>query len=230
MNIGIITALAEEMLPIYKKLGSVISKKIVRGAEICELAYGEHRIYLATGGVGEINAAATVQLLADLYDVKTIINFGFVGALAPDIDISELVIADRVCHYQYDVSVIENVKVGQYSENKDIYFYLDKSLIDRVNGALSSPLRTVAVASADAFVASAQKKKLLREEFGCDICEMELAGLTIACLRNSIPLLSIKVISDRADDGAYVNFVDVVNKGLSKYERILPAVLDTVLS
>ncbi|MCM1306160.1 MAG: 5'-methylthioadenosine/S-adenosylhomocysteine nucleosidase [Bacteroides sp.] len=228
MKIGIITAMAEEMLPIYKKLGNVQSEEKVRGAEIRKIALGDNVIYLATGGVGEINSAATVQLLADLYGVERILNFGFVGSLNSEIGVGELVIADRVCHYQYDVSVLDNVRVGQYSENKDIYFYLDGALVDCVNAALNAPLRKVAVASGDAFVASSQKKKTLREEFGCDICEMELAGLTIACLRNEIPLLSIKVVSDRADDGAYVSFTDVVQKGLSKYEEILPAVIKAV--
>ena len=228
MKIGIITAMAEEMLPIYQKFGNVLSKEKVRGAEICKIEFGDNTIYLATGGVGEINAAATVQLLADLYGVKAILNFGYVGSLNSDIDVSELVIADRVCHYQYDVSVIDNVRVGQYSENEDLYFYLDSALIDCVNKALKEPLRRVAVASADAFVASSEKKKMLKDEFGCDICEMELAGLTITCLRNEIPLLSIKVVSDKADDGAFVNFTDVVNKGLSRYEEILPAVINAV--
>lgn len=228
MKIGIITALAEEMLPIYQKLGTVLSKDKVRGAEICKIELDGNTVYLATGGVGEINAATTVQLLADLYGAEVILNFGFVGSLNSNIDVGELVIADRVCHYQYDVSVIDNIRVGQYSENADLYFYLDSALIDRVNVQLATPLRRVAVASADAFVASAEKKKMLREEFGCDICEMELAGLTIACLRNGIPLLSIKVVSDRADDGAFVSFTDIVKKGLSKYEEIIPSVIETI--
>lgn len=228
MRIGIITALAEEMMPIYKKFGDIVAKESVHGIEICKIEMDGNTVYLATGGVGEINASATVQLLVDLYDVQTILNFGFVGSLNSDIDVGELVIADRVCHYQYDVSVIENVRVGQYSENPDIYFYLDSELIDRVNKAIGKPLRRVAVASADAFVASYSKKKMLREEFACDICEMELAGLTITCRRNNVPLLSIKVISDRADDGAFICFNDIVNQGLSKYEEILPAVIKAV--
>ena len=230
MKIGIITAMAEEMMPIYQRFGRVLSKEKVRGAEICKIELDGNDIYLATGGVGEINASATVQLLADLYGVETIINFGFVGSLNPSIDLGELVIADRVCHYQFDLSQIDNVRVGQYTENDGIYFYLDNALIDRVNALLPTPLRRVADASGDAFVASREKKRTLREEFGCDICEMELAGLAITCKRNDIPLLSIKVISDKADDSASVSFSDVVKKGLSKYEEILPSVLEAVSS
>lgn len=228
MKIGIVTAMAEETLPIYKKLGTVIKTERICGAEISTIELSGNTVYLATSGVGEINAATTVQLLKDLYKVEAILNFGFVGSLNSDIDLGELVIADRVCHYQYDVSVLDNIRVGQYSENEDLYFYLEAELIERVNKALAQPLRKVAVASADAFVASTEKKKQLKEEFGCDICEMELAGLAIACRRNDLPLLSVKVISDKADDGAFICFKDIVNKGLSRYEEILPAVLNAV--
>jgi len=129
MKIGIVTAMAEETLPIYKKLGNVIKTERVCGAEISTIELSENTVYLATSGVGEINAATTVQLLKDLYKVEAILNFGFVGSLNNDIDLGELVIADRVCHYQYDVSVLDNIRVGQYSENEDLYFYLEAELI-----------------------------------------------------------------------------------------------------
>lgn len=228
MRIGIVTAMAEEMLPIYEKLGNIVDQSVIHGVLVRKIQLDDNTVYLATGGVGEINAATTVQMLADLFDVEVILNFGFVGTLRSNISVGELVIAEKVCHYQFDTSLIDGTKEGQYIDKDDIYFYLDGSLIDRVLSALGKQMRKVAVASGDVFVASSEKKKLLSQKFGCDICEMELAGLAIACERNKIPLLSIKVVSDRADDGAPVSFSDVVRKGLSKYEEILPCVLKSV--
>ncbi|MDE6302457.1 MAG: 5'-methylthioadenosine/S-adenosylhomocysteine nucleosidase [Clostridia bacterium] len=228
MRIGIITAMASEMKPIYKKLGTVVAESVIHGVRVSQIKLGEHTLYLATGGVGEICAAMTVQMLVDLFDVETVLNFGFVGTLRKDIKVSELVIADRVCHYQFDTSAIDGTKVGQYFENDDIYFYLDDSLITRVLAAIGKPMRRVAVASGDVFIASAEQKQRLTEEFDCDICEMELAALAIACKRNNIPLVSIKVVSDGADEGAPLSFDEIVKKGISKYEEILPAVIAAV--
>lgn len=225
MRIGIITAMAEEMLPIYQKLGNLTAQSKIHGALVRKIELADDTLYLATCGVGEINAATTAQLLVDLFDIEVLLNFGFVGTLKANIAVGELVIAERVCHYQFDTSLLDGTRVGQYIDRDDIYFYLDGSLIDRVLAAIGKDMKRVAVASGDVFVASSAQKKRLAEEFGCDICEMELAGLAIACMRNAIPLLSIKVVSDRADDGAPVSFDEVVRKGLSKYEKILPAVL-----
>lgn len=228
MRIGIVTAMAQETLPIYQKLGNVVAESSIRGAHVCQLKLGANQIYLATGGVGEINAAMTAQMLVDLFDIEVLLNFGFVGSLNPSIGVGELVIADKVCHYQFDTSALDGTAIGQYIDKDDIYFYLDGSLIDSALAAIGKPMRRVAVASGDVFVADGKTKKKLAEEFGCDICEMELAGLAIACERNEIPLLSIKVISDKADDSAPVSFDEVVAKGLSKYEEILPNILAAV--
>ena len=228
MRIGIVTAMAQETLPIYQKLGNIVDESTIHGVHIRKIVIGENSIYLATGGVGEIRAAMTAQMLVDLFDIEVLLNFGFVGTLNPKIGVGELVIADRVCHYQFDTSAIDGTKVGQYFENDDIYFYLDENLANRVLAAIGKPMRRVAVASGDVFVATTERKRVLAEEFGCDICEMELAGLALASERNDVPLLSIKVVSDRADDSAPVSFDEVVKKGLSKYEEILPLVLDAV--
>ncbi len=228
MRIGIVTAMAEETLPIYRKLGNVAEESAIHGAHVCRIELGANTVYLATCGVGEINAALTAQTLVDLFDVEIMLNFGFVGALNPALGVGELVIADKVCHYQFDTSRIDGTKVGQYLDKDDINFRLDCALIDAVLAAVGKPLRKVAVASGDLFVASAEKKKELAERFGCDVCEMELAALAIACERNGIPLLSVKVISDKADATAPVSFDEVVRRGIAKYEEILPAVFAAV--
>ena len=228
MRIGIVTAMAEETLPILNKLGNIVAKSVISGASVCKAEYGVHTIYLATGGVGEIRAAMTAQMLKDLFDVEVLLNFGFVGALDPKLKQGELLLAKRVCHYQFDSSAIDGTVPGQYDGKADRYFYLDGALIDRTLLASRMPLKTVTVASGDVFVASAAMKKRLREDFGCDICEMELAALALVCERNRIPLLSLKVVSDSADESSPMSFPEVVAKAMTKYEELLPCIIAAV--
>lgn len=49
-------------------------------------------------------------------------------------------------------------------------------------------MKLVTVASGDVFVTKNDDKHRLAKEFGADICEMELAGIAIACERNNVPL------------------------------------------
>lgn len=235
MRIAIITAMAEETLPIFKKLGNVVAQNTISGVAISQIDYDGNTIYLATSGVGEIKAALAVQLLVDLFDVETVLNFGFVGAINKSLNVGELVIPRRVCHYQFDVTEVDTDRVvGQYGGMQDNYFYLDKKVITNVLANIGKDMKLVTCASGDVFVARKEEKERLACEFGADICEMELAGLAIACERNCIPLFSTKVISDKADESAGESFTTIVEKGVAGYEKILPAILkalsDTVTS
>ena len=89
-------------------------------------------------------------------------------------------------------------------------------------------MKLVTVASGDVFVTNDDEKRRLAKDFGADICEMELAGIAIACERNNLPLFSVKVVSDKAGDGANVSFLSIVEKGVAGYEKILPEILKAV--
>ena len=228
MRIGIITAMAEETVPILAKLGGVVAEDEVSGVKIRQIETGKHTVYLATSGIGEIRAALAVQLLVDLFDIEAVLNFGFVGSLNKNLPVGELVIVERAVHYQFDISAVDNLPPGCYDDKDEPYFYTDKELLARVQEALPRPLRTVTAASGDRFVADSATKSNLRDTFFGDICEMEIAGICLAAERNGLPVFSMKVVSDGADEEATVSFGEVLEKGLSKYEHVLPVVLDAL--
>lgn len=228
MRIAIITAMAEETLPIYEKFGNIVAEDVISGVHIRQIEIEGDTVYLATSGIGEIRAALAVQLLKDLFEVEAVLNFGFVGALNPRLSVSELVIAEKVCHHQFDITAVDGTKIGQYDDRDDVYFMLDRDLIERVRSAIGRPIRLVSVASGDKFIAAKSDKDFLINEFSADICEMELSGLALACERNKLPLFSLKVVSDRADEQATESFAVVLKKGLTKYEQVLPEILRAV--
>lgn len=143
MRIAIITAMAEETLPIFKKLGNVVAQNTISGVAISQIEYDGDTIYLATSGVGEIKAALAVQLLVDLFDVEAVLNFGFVGALNKNLELCELVVPRRVVHYQFDVTGVDTDRVvGQYSGMSSNYFYLDETLIHNALANIGKQMKT----------------------------------------------------------------------------------------
>ena len=123
---------------------------------------------------------------------------------------------------------VDGLPAGCYDGKDEPYFYTDRDIIAGVQNALPHPLRTVTAASGDIFVADNALKNRLRDTFFGDICEMEIAGICLAAERNHIPVFSMKVISDGADEKATESFGEVLEKGLSKYEHLLPVVLDVL--
>ncbi len=229
MRIGIVTAMAEETLPIYLKVGTIVGEGVVGGATVREIKYEDNTLYLATSGIGELRAALTAQLLKDIFEVEVILNFGFVGAINPKLNVGELVIVGAIVHHQFDISAVDgNKAVGHYDGREDLYFSCDAEIISRVQSALGSPLPVVVDASGDKFIASAEEKNRLRRTFAADICEMEAAGLALACERNNLPLFSLKVVSDKADENAIISFAEVLRKGMTKYEKLLPIIIKAI--
>lgn len=132
MRIAIITAMAEETLPILKKYGNVVAQNTISGVAISQIEQDGNTIYLATSGVGEIKAALAVQLLVDLFDVEVVLNFGFVGAVNHNLDLCELVAVGRVCHYQFDVTEVDTDRVvGQYGGMRDNYFLSQRNRFEQ---------------------------------------------------------------------------------------------------
>lgn len=159
MRIAIITAMAEETLPIFKKLGNVVAQNTISGVAISQIEYDGDTIYLATSGVGEIKAALAVQLLVDLFDVEAVLNFGFVGALNKNLELCELVVPRRVVHYQFDVTGVDTDRVvGQYSGMSSNYFYLDETLIHNALANIGKQMKLVTVASGDVFVTKKRRQ------------------------------------------------------------------------
>lgn len=228
MRIGIVTAMVEETVPIITKLGGVVAEDNIAGVRIVQIEAGGHTVYLANSGIGEIRAALAVQLLVDLFDIEVVLNFGFVGSLTRSLLVGETVIAGRAVHYQFDLSAVDGTPAGEYDGRGTVFFETDREIADRFLAALPSPLRVVTVASGDKFVGDRETKKRLRDEFGADICEMELAGICLAAERNGIPVFSLKVVSDAADESAPVSFAEVVGKGLTEYEKLLSELLGTL--
>ncbi|MCR5544354.1 MAG: 5'-methylthioadenosine/S-adenosylhomocysteine nucleosidase [Eubacterium sp.] len=203
MKIGIIIAIERE-LKSFLESGHDITEETVGNKKIYHTEMYGHEIVAALSGYGEIDAAATTQLLITHTGCEVVINFGVAGAIVPGLKVDDIFLVEKVCHYDYDVSPIDPVKKHQYEEYEDEYIRLDAGLRELVMEKLPS-VRTVTVASGDRFVDKTEDKEELAS-LGCQICDMEIAAIARICLQNSVRCLSIKCISDTYEgDGGDFN-------------------------
>ena len=228
MKIGIITALAEETLPIHEKLGNLTQASVIAGVSVYEIQTSKDTIYLACSGTGEIRAAQATQLLIDIFDIDAILNFGFVGSLSPSLNIGDLVIVEKAVHSAFDLRYIDGTGLGQYDRRDGLYFYFDQNLLNYVRNVLPVTTKVVTISSEDAFIASKEKKEERRKLFGADICDMESIGIALVCERNEIPAFCMKIVSDNADAEATQDFKITLQNGLTKYEQYIPAIIDAI--
>lgn len=67
-------------------------------------------------GVGKVNAALCVQVMADLYGVTHVVNTGIAGSLDASLEIGEIVISSDVMYHDVQVGTIGNYPRGQVPE------------------------------------------------------------------------------------------------------------------
>lgn len=196
-KIGMVVAI--EIESIFRVFGKPENEGVEYGFKVYKYNLDNMQLVVCDTGAGEIAAAAATQYLISHYNVEKIINFGIVGGLTAKVPVFTKCVVENVVHYDYDITEAGDYKQGQYMHKKDIFFEADKDL---VNLAISKhpELTKVNCASGDKFVTQKERRLKLGEDFNCDICEMEAAGILITCRRNKVPCLMIKTVSDGIND------------------------------
>lgn len=209
-KIGFAVALKEEITDFLKAFKN--AEIIKKGAyNVIFAKSGEKELYVLQTGVGEISAAAATQLLITAFDVEAIINFGVCGKINPEYKLLDTVAVKSVVHYRFDTSAVDGVPVGTYDGYLTPFISTDEKLLNVLN-SVCSDVKLAICASGDKFVGDSETKNYLRKTFNADVCEMEAAGVVLTAIKNGVPVLCVKSVSDDCDGFDYNEYVKVAAK------------------
>lgn len=226
---------------IVKKIGMVVAVEIdavlnkfgVPKKEIPFIAHsvyeyklGEHTLFVINSGVGQIAATMATQFLITEFDVDLIVNFGVVGGLTPEMEVTKTCIVESVVHYDFDTSSLDKCEVGRYLEYPSIYIPTSKQIMDKALD-IEPSLKKVVCASGDKFIDGKKEKERLHQLYKADICEMEAAGIVLTCNKYKTPCLLIKTVSDGISGGAE-EFVNTIHSTAETCLEITIAVLSEI--
>ncbi len=220
-SIGMLVAV--ELDSVFTRYGKPGKTEKRGGFTVYDYENDNYLLHVIHSGVGELAASAATELLIDRYETELIVNFGVVGGLTEEMAQTKTCVVTRVVHYDFDISGIDPLLPAQYPGYESIYLPADEELVEKAL-QIAPELRKVTCASADKFVATAEAKARLHEEYGADICEMESAGVLLSCRRNGIPCLMIKAVSDGLTDSgeAYLEALEkCANLCLEVTDRII---------
>jgi len=211
MRIGIIGAMQIEVDALTAELKSAKTEKI-SGIIFNIGRIGSSDVVVAECGIGKVNAAICTQTMIFKYAPDYIINVGVAGGLAPELDLSGMVLASAVCQHDFDTSgspfgdppgLIPNLGGVNISCSTDF----NEKLLELEPGLLVG-----VVASGDQFVASAGEGEYIAKNFGAIALDMESAAIGHACYVNQVPFLILRAISDKADGDASEEYGGNVEK------------------
>lgn len=208
-RVGIIGAmdLEVEQLKSRMALERVLTKASM---DFCVGRLNETDVVIVRCGIGKVNAALCVQILADEFEVSHIINTGVAGSLNAVLDIGDILVSKDALHHDMDVTIF-GYQPGEVPQMGFREFKADEHMIEsavnsckEVNPDLH--VHVGRVVSGDQFISSKEVKQRLISDFQGDCAEMEGASIAHGAYLNGIPFVIIRAISDKADDSAEMDY------------------------
>lgn len=201
-TIAVIGAMPSELADIRLTLGEG-SVKHFSGFDFYINSYKGNKIVNACCGIAKVNAALCTQVMIDNFAPDCVINTGVAGGMNSDVKVCDIVISTEVLPHDLDQHFL-----ADYPPYCGI-FKADEALIkkaEKVCGEFNVKCFQGRIVSGEAFVSDSMLKASIQEQFGPHAVDMESAAVGHACYLNKTPYVSVRCISDNADDEGAMSF------------------------
>lgn len=246
MNIGIIGALDEELKPIREFSGH-LQKVQKRNRTYWAGDLNGNSLHITRCDPGKVNASVAAQQLIEHFEVDAIFNMGASGALAPELEVGDLVVATECIQHDFDVTAwgmkpgeilfdVRTAPDGMLNFRSQQIFQTDAKLSDRAFeiarkaeltnvGGRTPKIYKGRILSGDQFISQTEKAGGLWKTHQALCVDMEAAAIAHVCALNDVPFLCIRAMSDKADHSAHISFGEFLGATTVNYGKIIEALL-----
>ena len=223
-KVGIIGAMPSELEVFRSKLSSDKTERIAGYEFHISEACGVY-VYHVCCGIGKVNAAVCTQLLIDKFNVDYIINTGIAGGIAAETRVLDIVISKDVMHHDLLARFLDNYPPFYSS------FKADKRLVTaavNVCKELGERFFVERIVSGEVFVSDNAVRDKIIEEFNPYAVDMETAAIAHTASRNEVPFVSVRCISDKADDEGEMTYDEFSAVAARKVAEIVIKILEQI--
>ncbi len=239
MKIGIMGAMPEEVSGIIEQLGTSRMSRIA-GRDYFEGTWRGVDVVVVFSRWGKVAASATAAILLQHYGVDGILFIGVAGAADPTLNVGDIVVASDLLQHDMDASAIPTLarfEIPLLGRSRftsddgwmsaaltaaekfiadDFEDLIDKDLCNSFDIGIPKVVSGL-IATGDRFIANELALRDLRQALPDLRCvEMEGAAVAQACYEFAAPFAVVRIISDRADDSAPVDFQNFIVKVASR--------------
>ena len=233
-------AVGHESRPLLAKM-QVETKTRHGMATFYQGSYRGKEVVLVKMAMGKVNAAMATQSLIDLFDATPLILSGTAGAVAPEVEIGDMVIGARVIPHDAGVYLSDFKFCGVMASNGQgrrgwvRAFQAEPHLVQaalsagedllwpRASRKRIPAVRVGTIVTGDQVVSSQEKKEWLHRTFEALAVEMEGAAVAQVAAANGRPWLVVRAISDQADASTGFDFIpllDYLDDPRSRWDKI----------
>ena len=183
------------------------------------------RLVAVECGIGKVNAAAATAFLIESEKVDYIFNAGLSGAVC-GLKREDMVVLSTCVECDFDLTAI-GYEPGVKPDGQKYIYENDEKLIGY---ALMSPgIIKAKSGTGDIFLTDKQKKEFYKNTFSIECFDMETAAIACVCYKSDIPMLSVRKISDDADDSSVEDYREMNLRQESCLTELLCNIFDRLI-
>ncbi|MCL1953486.1 MAG: 5'-methylthioadenosine/adenosylhomocysteine nucleosidase, partial [Firmicutes bacterium] len=163
------------------------------------------KVVVVCCGIGKVNASMTASFLISNYQVSSIVNLGVAGGLSQSLKVGDIVVSSKCVQYDYQTDLVNSPTAHNLDRLGLTYLDCDTNLVNSLQSTivkLGYNCIVGIVATGDKFVADKTISNSIATEFGAIAVEMESGAIAQVCRHVQIPFVTLRTISDSADDNA----------------------------
>ena len=245
-RLALVSAMHEELAAVLARMPDE-HKSVVAGREFWVGHWHGHEVVAVLSRIGKVAAATTTAVLIERFGVSRMVFTGVAGGLAEQVRVGDVVVANQFVQHDMDASPL--FPRHEVPLTGVTHFPADPVLRDALLAAAPLAIQDLVqtlpreqwlhidfeqacvhqglVVSGDRFVSqSAESIELQQRLPNALAVEMECAAMAQVCHDFGVPMAALRIISDRADDAAHVDFPQFIRRIASNYSA---AVLDRLL-
>lgn len=157
-------------------------------------------LYIIISGVGNTLSSIATTYLLNRYDINYIFNYGVVGAVNKNINLSDIVLINEVIDFDFDTDPIDHKGKGYHEELVKYQLKSDINLLNLAQKITSLPI--LKLGCSNKFIDKKEVKENIFEEFKVDVVDMESFGFLVSSKLFNTPCLILKGVSDAFLDGS----------------------------
>ena len=239
--IAIVAAMREELRALLDSMPDE-HMQVHAGREFWLGHLAGQEVVVVLSRIGKVAAATTATLLVDRFEASQLLFTGVAGGIGAEVKVGDVVVADTLLQHDLDASpIFPRHEVPLYGRSRfetdaemtrrleeatgkvlaDASEHLGREVLDAF-GIMQPRRHTGLVISGDRFVSTSAESAALRAELPDALAvEMEGAAVAQVCFDAGVPCAVLRVISDRADDLAHVDFAAFIRQVASRYSAAI---------
>lgn len=201
-TIVIIGAMPSELADIRNMLGEAEIRRI-SGFDFYINEYMGKTVINVCSGIAKVNAAVCTQAAIDNFHPDAVINAGIAGGMNSEVKVCDIVVSSEVLPHDLDLHFLND-----YPPYCGIY-KADSRLIEtaeKICGEFGVRSFRGRIVSGEAFISSSEVKADILRRLDPYAVDMESSAVGHCCYLNNMPFVSVRCISDNADDNGAMSF------------------------